>query len=135
MSIFNSFAALASGGEVETGTVYPTSSSATNIAITFQNSHTTRPFAVVASCEYISTSYTCFCAIIDYSQDGFTPESSRPYGMQYTVRGTTTPKIYSYTSSTISNVLTTTGATLTRYSSSYGFPSSGYKWKWTAIWL
>lgn len=130
--------AIATGAEYETGTKNQTASSSTSLAISFSNTHTTAPSIVIAvHTSSTSNQYTNVGFLVNYNKATGTSRggSSSYYGQCITLRASTSTSLTglntSYTSSTINNVLTTSGATLTS-SSSYNWATGNYKW--IAIW-
>lgn len=138
MSIFNSFAALAgAGGEIETGTITPESSSSTTMTITFQNAHTKAPAFVMAYHPTIgSTSYTTMAMIVNYSQCGGIRQIN---GTNYAVvrfaqRGVAQQASFStYKTSDSTTMLNSAQAELANYGSYYFYMSS-VPYNWIAIW-
>lgn len=140
MSIFNSFAALASGAglEYETGTFTLLNSSTSIQTVSFSNTHTRQPaFACAVNTNSVSSSYTTFAMTIAYGLLLGSPRggSASYYAQRISGRGTTTSMTVnqSITEANFpsSTVLTTTSAVF-NCNSSYPFTSG--TWKWIAIW-
>lgn len=139
MSIFNSFAALASGAglEYEEGTKTLSATTTSEQTISFSNTHSDAPaITIMMNTGSQSTSYTCVAMgiIWGYLFGVGRGGSSTYYAQRMSGRGTNTSASFNnnYTSSSMTSYFTSSSVKLS-CNSSYPFASG--TWKWIAIWL
>lgn len=126
-----------SGGEIETGTIQPASSSSQTMTITFRNSHTKAPAFVMAyHPTNSSTSYTNMAMIINYSKCcGTRTINGTNYAVvRFAQRGVAQQAYFSqYKTNDSTSMLNSTQAELASYGSYY-FYASTMPYNWIAIW-